>query len=623
MGNMFMRKYVVLAAILLVGGVFLVQLFYLQVLNVDYKLRGVSIARKDVVKGAPRGLFYDRNGKLIVHNKSTFDLRIIPRRIKTFDTLELCNILRFSKEELETRFKKAKSQSQDYYKYVNLYKNLDPEMYAVLKEKLYKYEGFYIQATEAREYNFESLAHSVGYVKEVSGEEIKNDSYYQSGDYIGRTGVEKVYETVLRGEKGVEYFLHDNKQKIAGRYQEGAYDQKTLPGRNITLTIDIELQEYAQKLMQNKKGGIVAIEPASGEILAKVSAPAFNLNQLYETKQDFYSSLAKDENKPLFDRTMSAQYPPGSIFKLINALIGLQEGIFTPGYRKSCYGGASWGNFRMPCHGHPSPVDIKGAVKHSCNPFFVQYWMDLLAKPSLGGTREAFQVWENHVRSFGLGEELGTDFPNELKGLIPSLEYYDKKQGRTNWVALNIASIAIGQGELLITPLQMANMITTISNRGYYYPPHIAKKIEGGEVDDKFREKHKTKIDSVHYETVIEAMSQVVKAGTGQNGAVPDIEVCGKTGTVQVPGGEADHSVFVAFAPKEQPKIALVVYVENGIWGSRYAAPIASLIIEKYLKGTISDSQKWKEQRMLDAVLIEELEEEEPEIINVEEADAT
>lgn len=606
MDNFYSRHFIIRACIIIIGLLFIGQLAYLQLFEDKYKKKGLKISHHEVIKTAPRGLVYDRNQKLLVNNTSNFALSLIPRIAKKqgIDTVLLAKLLEIPIEDLHKRLAKAKKESKYYFKYAKIFNKLSPTLHARMKEYMYKFPGFKIEKTEGRSYNYVSLAHTMGYVKEVNDKELSKDEYYRMGDYIGKAGIEKTYEKELRGKKGAAYFLQDNRQKIVGSYADGMEDIPTVPGSKLTLSIDIDLQEYAMQLMQNKRGAIIAIEPATGELLVKLSSPTFNLDSLYGMNGgSYYQKLNLDNrNKPLFDRTILAQYPPGSIFKLANAAIGLQEGIITPYYKKSCHGGTHIGNFFMKCHNHSSPVNVYNSIQNSCNPFYANFFVDMLHSDKYNSVQDAYKKWREYVLSFGLGKKLGDDFPRQVQGNIPTVEYYNKKQKRKNWVALNIISVSIGQGELMITPLQMANMIATIANKGHYYTPHIVKSIGDKGKRSEFLERHETGIEEKHFNTVIKGMEEVVKSGTGTLAKIPNIRVAGKTGTVQNPGGD-DHSVFVAFAPVEDPKIAILVYVENGIWGGRYAAPIAGLLIEKYLTDSISPVKKWQEKRMFETNL--------------------
>ncbi|MCZ4693334.1 penicillin-binding protein 2 [Ancylomarina euxinus] len=606
MNNYSNRRFTIGGIFAFVILIFLIRLFNLQIVNDEYKLSAESNSQRRVTQYAARGLIYDRNGDLLVYNQAAYDLMIIPRQVKTFDTLDFCNLIGINKEDVIHRIKKAKKHSR--YRSSIFIKQLSSECYAVLQEKLYKFPGFFVQTRTLRKYPHHNAAHTLGYLGEVNDRHIEKDKYYTQGDYIGKSGLESTYEEVLRGVKGLKVYWVDVYNRIKGSFHNGDLDKNAIEGQDITTTLDIKLQEYAEELMQNKKGSIVAIDPKTGEILVKLSSPSYDPEMFVgRAMSKNYRELANNDSlRPLFDRSMIATYPPGSIFKLINALIGLQEGIITPNTRIKCHDGYHAGRFTMGCHHHKSPLDLKESIQHSCNAYYAQTFREILDAPRFGSTSNGYTNWKKHVNSFGFGTKLGTDLPSELTGFIPQATYHAKRNKTKNWKSLNIVSMAIGQGELSITPLQMANMVSCIANRGYYYTPHIVKSIgSDGKIDSKFLIKNQTTIEPKYFEPVIEGMDLVVHGGegsTGRSSAIKDIRVCGKTGTVQNPG--IDHSVYVAFAPKDDPKIALVVYVENGVWGSRYAAPISGLIIEKYLKGEISENKKYLEKRMLEADLI-------------------
>jgi penicillin-binding protein 2 len=606
MNNFSNRKYIIGGIFILLVLIFIVRLFNLQIIDDTYKLSAENNSQRQVTQYPARGLIYDRNGKLLVYNQAAYDLMLIPRQLSAFDTVDFCRLLGIEKIDLLTGIQKAKRYS---YRRASIFlKQLSSERYAVLQEKLYKFPGFFVQTRTLRKYPFKSAAHTLGYLREVTNQEIKSDSYFRQGDYIGKSGIERTYEKELRGEKGVKMFWVDVFNRIKGSFRDGKYDKKAVSGKNLVSSLDIDLQQYGELLMQNKKGGIVAIEPKTGEILAKISSPGYDPEMFVgRAMNKNYQMMVQDDSlKPLFDRTMLALYPPGSIFKLVNALIGLQEKVIVPETRYECHNGYRVGNFTMRCHSHASPLDLRHAIQQSCNAYFANEFRHILESPQFGSVQEGYIQWRKDVTSFGFGDRLGVDLPNEKTGSIPTNEYYQKKY-REKWRSLNIISLAIGQGELQITPMQMANMVAVIANRGYYYIPHIIKSIgdEHG-LGKKYQEKHYATIDSSYFIPVIDGMEMVVSGGEGSTGtlaAIKDIRVCGKTGTVQN-SDEADHSVFVAFAPRENPKIAIVVYVENGVWGSRYGAPISGLMIEKYLNGEIADNKKWLEKRMLDADLI-------------------
>ncbi|MBN2349251.1 MAG: penicillin-binding protein 2 [Bacteroidales bacterium] len=599
------RRYIVTALVLLVVLVYLIRLLYLQVIDSTYKLSAENNSKRIEILYPSRGLMYDRKGQLLVYNQAAYDLMIAPYELKEFDTIELCQILNIDKESLITGIKKAYNPKHRRDPFL---KQISPETFALLKEKLYKYSGFYLRSRTLRKYNREIGSHLLGYVGEVSEEMIGNNPYYEMGDYIGISGLEKAYETQLRGEKGMNYFLVDVHNKIKGPYQNGRFDKDAVVGKNVVCTIDADLQEYGEKLMKNYSGSIVAIEPSTGEILTLISTPSYNPSLLVGRPRTLnYNKLKNDTLEPLFNRAIMARYPPGSIFKLVNALVALQEKDVTYNTQYYCDMGYYARGIKVACHNHDSPLNLPQAIQHSCNAYFCNVFRSIMEDRDFKSVAEAFNNWRDHVLTFGFGNRLNTDLPNELNGFIPQASYYDRYYGQNHWNALTILSMAIGQGELLITPVQMANMACVMANRGYYYIPHTVKQIqELDTIDSKFLEKHFTSIDTGFFNTVIEGMELAVNGGAGSTARIArisDIIVCGKTGTAENPHGE-DHSVFIAFAPKDNPKIALSVYVEHGKWGASYAAPIASLMIEKYLTGEISNSRKWIENRMLNDNLL-------------------
>lgn len=598
------RKYLIGGLILLVALIYMVRLFVLQLMDPSYKASASSNVLRHITQYPSRGLIYDRRGEMIVFNEPAYDLMVIPSQVRAFDTLELCSILKIERAYLQESIRKARSYSV-FLPSVFL-KQISSEDYAVLQEKLYKFPGFYVQPRTLRKYAGNFGSHILGYVGEVDDQIILENSYYKMGDYIGISGVENTYEDELRGRKGVNIFLVDVHNRIKESYQEGRYDTTAMVGNNLTLTIDASLQEYCERLMQNKTGSVVAIEPSTGEILALVSAPTFDPAMLVgRPRTENYRALAQDTLKPLFNRALMAFYPPGSAFKVINGLVALQEGIITPRTRISCSGAYVVGRLSVACRHHPSPLDVSGAIQYSCNTFFSHVFRNTLDSRNYESVTEGYKVWRNHLLSFGLGQKLDTDFPNELRGNVPTPEYYDRYYGRNRWRSLQLVSLGIGQGELGVTPIQMANMAATIANRGYYLTPHVVKEIEGLEnIRERFLEKHVTSIDSIHYEAIIQGMDEAVNSligGTARIARIPGYTVCGKTGTVQNPHGK-DHAVFIAFAPRENPQIAIAVYVENSGFGGTWAAPLASLAMEKYLTGEIS--RKWLEEHIMNANLI-------------------
>ncbi len=592
------RKYYVTAIFLAVGLIFILKLFGLQVLNSKYKVSATNNVLREIVQYPARGLVYDRNGILMVFNKPAYDLLVTPREVERFDTLSFCRLLEITKEDLIAGIQKARDYST--YKPSILIKQIPPESFAYLQEQLYKYKGFHTQSRTLREYANPSAAHVLGYVSEVNDNDIQKDEYYKSGDYIGASGIEKTYEKQLRGIKGIKKQMVDDHNRIQGSYVEGAEYIPAKIGNNIVTTLDADLQSYAEELFRNKKGAMVAIEPSTGEVLALVSAPTYDPSLLVgRVRGANYNTLSEDSLKPLFNRAIQAKYPPGSTFKIINTLIGLETGAITVNTRFSCNGKAS---SPIKCtHSHVSPLNVSEAIRESCNSFLWNAFRTTIYH--FKSVAEGFNVWRSYVESFGVGRILSSDFPNALKGDLPTDEMYNKIYGKGSWNPLTIRSLAIGQGELGATPLQMANVAAVVANRGFYYQPHLIREIENDTVPESFKVKNYSKISPQNFEPIIAGMEQVTKGNLAATIGISGIEYCGKTGTVQNNQG-SDHSVFTAFAPKDNPKICIFVYVENGVWGARYAAPMASLMMEKYLNDTIAAGRKFVEQRMLDANLL-------------------
>jgi penicillin-binding protein 2 len=581
------RKYVIMALIVLSAFALLIRLFRIQIIEESYRVSADNNVLRYVTQYPARGLIYDRNGKLIVFNQAAYDLMVIPAQTQKPDTALLCDLLGITRETYIERIRAAiKYQKRAPSVFI---KQISDQTYAKLQEKLYLFPGFYVQARTLRKYSKPIAAHLLGYVSEVDENLIKKEPYYKSGDYIGTLGIEESYEKELRGQKGVKIFLVDVYSRLKGSYEEGRLDTVAVQGSDIMSTIDMDLQEYAEGLMNNKSGSIVAIEPSTGEILALVSSPNYDPSLLVgRVRSDNFAKLQADTSKPIFNRALMASYPPGSTFKPINGLIGLQEMVIVPSTIFSC----SNGYLFVGCHTHQSPLDLVGAVKNSCNSYFCQTFRRVLENPKYLSVGNAYDKWKSYVNEFGFGKKLGSDFVNELSGLIPPLSYYEQIYGNNKLKALNIISLAIGQGEIGTTPLQMANMSAAIANRGFYYSPHIVKKI-GDEPNTRngLNVKHTIEIDSSNFEYIADGMEQAVNGGYGATAgiaAIRDIVVCGKTGTAQNPHGK-DHSIFIAFAPKINPKIAIAVYVENAGFGATYAAPIASLIMERYIKGEVKN----------------------------------
>ncbi|GHC47721.1 penicillin-binding protein 2 [Ulvibacter litoralis] len=592
-----MRKLLLLSIVLITGLVFTGRLFYLQVYNTSFQQLSENNAIKVIYDYPQRGYIFDRNGKLLVANQPSYDVMVIPREVKPLDTLEFCNLLKITKKDFKEILAKARVYSPRLPSVV--IPQLTKGEYAYLSEKMYKYEGFYIQKRSLRDYEVTHSANVLGYIAEVNPYIIKQNPDYQMGELIGRQGVEQQYEEVLRGVKGVKYIQKDRFNRDIGPFKEGIFDTLPERGKDISLTIDEVLQQYGEELFVNKRGGVVAIEPSSGEILALVTAPYYDPSLLVGRERSknytklYYDSIAK----PLYDRVLQGEYPPGSPFKTLTALIGLQEGIIDTKETVACHGGYTYGRGRkLGCHHHKSPLSMVGGIANSCNAYFCTAYRRSIEKYPT--PQEGMTQWQRHLESFGLGNYLGTDLPSGRPGKIPSAALYNKvyKYPEYKWYATATISNAIGQGEVLLTPIQMANFTAAIANKGWYYKPHIIKNIHDVDtIPSVYTEKIQTTIDSEHFAPIIEGMHDAYNYGTASFLKIPDIEICGKTGTAEnytkIDGKRTqltDHSVFIAFAPKDDPKIAIAVFVENGYWGSRWAGRIASLMIEKYIKGKIT-----------------------------------
>jgi penicillin-binding protein 2 len=592
------RKYVILALIVLASLILIIKLFRIQIIESSYRLSADNNVLRYVTQYPARGLILDRNSKIIVSNQAAYDIMVIPAQTSKLDTSEFCNILGITidifRERLKAAIKYQKKAPSIFLKQVSA------ETYARFQEKMFMYPGFYVQTRTLRKYTKPIAAHILGYVSEVDDNIIKKEPYYKPGDYIGKSGIEEAYEKEIRGKKGVKIFLVDVNSSLKGSYQDGQLDTVDVQGQNIVSSIDMDLQEYGEYLMKNKSGSIVAIEPKTGEVLALVSSPNYDPGLLVgRIRSENFAKLQADSLEPLFNRALMASYPPGSTFKPVIGLIGLQENVISPSTLFSCYNRYLF----VECHQHDSPLDLVGAIKNSCNAYFCQVFRRILENQQYPLVSGAYEKWRQYVTQFGFGNKLGTDFVNELPGSIPVGSYYDKYYGNDKWKALTIISLAIGQGEIGTTPLQMANMTAAIANRGYYISPHIVKAVgDPPFTNARFSTKHKIAIDSANFEYIVNGMEQVVNGGgTAYNAALSDIIICGKTGTAQNPHGD-NHSVFIAFAPKYDPKIAIAVYVENAGFGATYAAPVASLMIERFIKGQITN--KGLEQYILNLNLM-------------------
>jgi penicillin-binding protein 2 len=596
------RKYIVMALIVLASLILLVRLFTIQVVKDTYRLSADNNVLRYITQYPARGLIYDRNKKLIVYNQAAYDLMVVPAQATKIDTAGLCRLLGITPASYIERMNAAITYSRRAPSV--FLKQISAESYARLQEKLFLYPGFYVQPRTLRKYSKPIAAHLLGYVSEVDEALIKKEPYYKAGDYIGKLGIEEAYEKELRGQRGVKIYLVDVYSRIKGSYADGRLDTTAVQGEDIISTMDMDLQAYGEYLMRNKSGSIVALEPKTGEVLALVSSPNYDPGLLVgRIRSENFSRLSADTVlEPLFNRALQAKYPPGSTFKPINGLIGLQEKVITPSTTFGCNNGYLF----IACHSHSSPLDLTHGISNSCNSYFCQTYRRILENPQYSTISDAYSKWKGYLNEFGFGKKLGIEFTNELPGLVPSPAYFDKYYGKNKWKALTVISMAIGQGEIETTPLQMANMTAAIANRGYYYIPHIVKSIgEGKQIDKRYLTKQVTDIDSANFEAIILGMEAAVNGeggATARIAALRDIVVCGKTGTAQNTNGKKDHSVFIAFAPKDDPKIAIAVYVENAGFGATYAAPIASLMIEKYIKGVITN--KAMEQRMAELNLL-------------------
>ena len=590
------RKYVIGGTAVVIIIVYLIRLFTLQLLSEDFKISADSNAFLKRIQYPARGAISDRNGKLLVYNQPAYDVMVIMKEQQGVDTLDLCESLDITRDWYERRMEEIKDYRRNpgYSPYTQqlFMSQLSTEEFSRFQEKLFRFPGFYIQKRSIRQYNYPNAAHLLGDVGEVGPKDIEEDNYYRSGDYIGKLGVERSYETMLRGEKGMEILLRDVRGRIKGRYQDGKFDVAPIPGRNLTMSIDIELQALGERLMKGKLGSIVAIEPSTGEVLCMVSSPTYD-PRIMTGRQRGKSQkmLADDPHKPLLNRGIMGQYPPGSTFKTSQALTFLQEGIITPASAYPCSHGFHFKGLKVGCHAHGSPLPLVPAIATSCNGYFcwgLYYMFGNRQKYKTVG--DAMTRWKDHMVSMGFGYKLGIDLPGEKRGMIPNAPFYDKVY-RNRWSGLTVISISIGQGEVNLTPLQIANLGATIANRGYYIVPHVVKEVQGMPLDTLYTRKHYTMVQPKHYDAVIEGMRQAVLGGTCRAANSSSYEVCGKTGTAQNPHGQ-DHSVFMGFAPRENPKIAICVYVENGSWGATYGVPIGALMMEQYINGGLSEESE-------------------------------
>lgn len=589
------RKYIIALIAVIIIAVYIVRLLSLQVFSDEYKQSADSNAFFKKVQYPARGLIYDRDSTLMVYNELSYSIMVIMDEQQGVDTLDFCKTIGMTKEEYILRMEKIKDRNSNpgYSRYTpQLFLNqVTPEKFAVFQEKLYKFKGFYADQRTVRRYSASCGAHFLGDVGEVDQADIDSDAYYVQGDLIGKLGIEKYYEKDLRGQKGVHILLRDVRGQIKGVYQNGKHDRPAAPGRNLYLAIDQDLQALGERLLRGKIGTIVAIEPSTGEVLCLVSSPSYDPHLLIGADRGKnYLELARNPHKPLLNRAIMGQYPPGSTFKTSQGLTFLQEGVITPSTAYPCHRGFILGRLKVGCHGHGSPIQLNGAVQTSCNGYFCWGFYHMISKARYGSYEKAFTKWKDYMVSMGFGYRLGIDLPGEKRGFIPNSDYYDKWYKPGGWTGATIISDAIGQGEVLLTPLQIANLGATIANRGYYYTPHVVRAVEGRDLDTTFTKRHYTMVDKANYELIVRGMRSAVLGGTCRGGAIPGIEVCGKTGTAQNHG--RDHSIFMGFAPMNEPKIAVSVYVENGGFGATYGVPIGSLIMEQYINGQLSPSSQ-------------------------------
>lgn len=605
MKDKYSRRSSVLAALIIgVSVIYLIKLFDIQVLDDTYQDLADKISLKQIKLYPNRGLITDRNGELLVYNQAIYDILVVPRQVENFDTALFCEIFETDKAAF---VKKLEAVSHDLYYYSpnEFYKQIPGEKYALFLENIHKFSGFYGETRTIRKYTYPNAAHILGDVGEVDSADISNsNNYYEARDYTGKSGLEKTYDAFLRGKKGYKYVFIDKYNKEQGSFNEGKKDSLPKQGDNLTITLDIELQAYGEQLMKNKIGSIVAIEPSTGEILALVTSPNFDPNLLCgSSRGENYKELVSNSNNPLFNRAIMGVYPPGSTFKPVTAAIAMQEGAIDSNFYYFCNTLYSIPGYTLHCsHSHPSAKNVEQAIQHSCNPYFWQTFKNTLELEKFKNTAESYTAWYDYLKQFGLGDTLGVDLLSEKAGNIPDLNYYNELYGAGRWRAVTVISLAIGQGEISMTPIQLANLYTIFANRGYYYTPHLVKTINDSLAVSY--DKHNVTIDESYFDVIAGGLELVVNEGTAKRSQIPNLRFGGKTGTAQNPHGD-DHSIFAGFAPINKPEIAIAVVVENGGGGSRYAAPISSLMIEKYLHDTIADSRKYLENFILDAVLME------------------
>lgn len=594
--NYINRKYILGGIAVAVVIIYLIRLFSLQLMSDDYKKNADSNAFRKEIQYPSRGLILDRKGRLLVYNESSYNIMVVMNDQRGIDTLDFCQTIGITKDFYIKRMDEIKSKiSYSRYTPQLFMSQIPAEEFSVFREKLFRFKGFSVEKRSVRHYTTGLGAHLLGDVGEVNDKDIANDDYYQSGDFIGKLGVERSYEKELRGEKGMRIMLRDVHGRTQGHYQNGKYDKAPVPGKDVTLSIDLDLQALAERLLEGKLGAIVAIEPSTGQILCMASSPTYDPRlTVGRNRGKYHQQLSRDPMRPLLNRAIMGTYPPGSTFKITQALMGLQEGSITPEIAFPCHHGFNYKGLHLGCHGHASPINLVPAIGTSCNAYFCWNLYRMFSnKRKYGSVQNAMNCWKDHMVDMGFGYKLGIDLPGESRGMIPNANYYDDHY-RKSWNALTVISISIGQGEVTATPLQIANLAATVANRGHYYVPHIVRSIRGGQIDSLYTHPHHTTINPRWYNYAVAGMRKAVLSGTCHAANIPGIEVCGKTGTAQNRGH--DHSAFMGFAPMTSPRIAVVAYIENGGFGAVYGVPIGALIMEQYLNGSLSPSSEKKAQ---------------------------
>ncbi len=596
--NYINRKYILGGIAVAVVIIYLIRLFSLQLMSDDYKKNADSNAFRKEIQYPSRGLILDRKGRLLVYNESSYNIMVVMNDQRGIDTLDFCQTVGITKDFYIKRMDEIKSKiSYSRYTPQLFMSQIPAEEFSVFREKLFRFKGFSVEKRSVRHYTTGLGAHLLGDVGEVNDKDIANDDYYQSGDFIGKLGVERSYEKELRGEKGMRIMLRDVHGRTQGHYQNGKYDKAPVPGKDVTLSIDLDLQALAERLLEGKLGAIVAIEPSTGQILCMASSPTYDPRlTVGRNRGKYHQQLSRDPMRPLLNRAIMGTYPPGSTFKITQALMGLQEGSITPEIAFPCHHGFNYKGLHLGCHGHASPINLVPAIGTSCNAYFCWNLYRMFSnKRKYGSVQNAMNCWKDHMVDMGFGYKLGIDLPGESRGMIPNANYYDDHY-RKSWNALTVISISIGQGEVTATPLQIANLAATVANRGHYYVPHIVRSIRGGQIDSLYTHPHHTTINPHWYDYAVAGMRKAVLNGTCHAANIPGIEVCGKTGTAQNRGH--DHSAFMGFAPMNSPRIAVVAYIENGGFGAVYGVPIGALIMEQYLNGSLSPSSEKKAQAL-------------------------